>query len=469
METKTRNIIIVVVIIAIIAGVGIPLGIVFLGPKYGEVQIGILATPGAPADVSDDKIIKVGILCSMTEIQGEGVWTGAYLAIDKINRAGGLDIGGETYYLGIVSEDTYETEVAYDTAKGVSAAQKLLADDDPDFVIGGFRTEMLSVYRENVMAAKKIFINVGAATTSLCQDVLDDYDKYKYFFRMNPFNSSGLVKEIFEFIGYLKGYMTTVLEKNITKVAIIREGLAWTEGMSAILNSLYLPFGIPGLAEIGLEIVKEVAYPLTDEATEFAGYLAEFDTLGAQIIIPIISAQGGLIMTSQYALTKPKAIIAGIDVMSQLDTFWAETGGGCEHEITMTGVRRVPKTPLTIAYWDDYNAHYGHIPLYTSSGGYDAINLLADAILEADSIATDDVITALESFTPENPYVGAGGTIGFLSSHDILEGTHGGTRFAHVLWVQWQSPGKSVSVPSPLTYPNSLAQANITLPSWGIN
>ncbi|GAI31001.1 unnamed protein product, partial [marine sediment metagenome] len=70
METKTRNIIIVVVIIAIIAGVGIPLGMIFLAPKYGAVQTGILVTPGAPADVASDRIIKIGILGSLTDIQG---------------------------------------------------------------------------------------------------------------------------------------------------------------------------------------------------------------------------------------------------------------------------------------------------------------------------------------------------------------------------------------------------------------
>jgi len=489
MESGTKKILAVVIVVVVVVAIAVP-AVIFLAPAYGAVQIGTLVTPGAPADTPANRIIKLGILSSMTEIQGEGCWTGAYMRADEINSAGGVDVGGETYYFGIVSEDTYETEPIYDLSKGISAATKMLADHDPDFLLGGFRTEMVTAYREVVMDAKKIFIGLGAASDFLCQSVLDEYGaygvdprvtqpgftggnytRYKYWFRSNPINGTSLVGQLLGFLAYLKGYMSTVLAKNITNVGVIREDLAWTT-VFGIIFPLYLPL-------YGFSVKKDIAYPLTATAEDFAGYLQEFEDEDVQIIIPVISAQGGIILSSQYALTQPKAIMAGIDVMAQLDTYWGETGGGCEHLIHMRGVTRVPKTPTTIEFWDNYQSLYGHDPLYTTQGGYDTVSLYYNAIRVADSLDTDDVITALESFKPGFtppagiPRHGISAYTGILSTHDVMAGYHAGTDtlYGVTLFVQWQSPGNAVSVPCPPVYPDALglAQANITLPSWGIN
>ncbi|MHA1965969.1 MAG: hypothetical protein ACW97G_15450, partial [Candidatus Thorarchaeota archaeon] len=70
---ESRQIVAVVLIIVIIGGVG--LGVYLMlpppaEPPYGQVQVGRLVTPGAPAGTPSDHIINVGILDPMFDIQG---------------------------------------------------------------------------------------------------------------------------------------------------------------------------------------------------------------------------------------------------------------------------------------------------------------------------------------------------------------------------------------------------------------
>ncbi len=323
MEPKTKKIVAIIIIVIIAVGVG--LGTWYaVTPRYGQVQTGTLVTPGAPEGITEDQVIKIGVLGALTEIQGEGQWYGVYMAVDELNQAGGVVIDGKTYYFGLVGEDTYEADPYLDVTKGVAAAQKMVQQHKPNFIIGGFRTEALLAYQEVVMDAKTIFIDTGAATDTFTENVEKNYDRYKYFFRTMPISSSNLAKEILTFLGYLRVYMSVALNKTVNKVAIIREDLDWTVPMTYLLNGK-VP-GAPGLEDLGWEITTEIAYPITATSSDFATYWQQIQDSGAQLVVPIISAQGGILMMSQYAQIKPKCLIAGIDVMSQLDNYWQIIG-----------------------------------------------------------------------------------------------------------------------------------------------
>jgi branched-chain amino acid transport system substrate-binding protein len=459
---ETKQIIAVVLIIVIIAGGGVGIYMFLPAAPYGAVVIGQLVAPGAPAGTPSDHIIKVGILDPMTEIQGEGAWKGAYLACDEINTAGGITVGGEKYYFGIIAEDTFEADTSLDISKGTAAATKIISEDGAQFIIGGFRTESLLAYEEIVMAAKMLFFGTGASTDDFCTHVLTNYTIYKYFFRLMPINSTSLAISLLRYLIYLKGYLTAVLNKTISKVAIIREDLDWTVGMSAFLNG-YLP-------GYGLNISKEVAYPITAEAADFATYWQQIDASGAQITIPIISAQGGILMTTQYAQVQPKTIMAGIDVMSQLDSYWNETGGACQYEVELQSTTRTNKTTLTIPFWDAFLSHYNSEPLYTAVGSYDSMYTLAEGITRAQSFNSTLIVPYLEAMNTTAPFEGAGGNLAFTASHDLFMGYVGSTIYSVALMTQWQAGGHKECVSSGgLVYPNWIVTAPLTLPPWGIN
>jgi branched-chain amino acid transport system substrate-binding protein len=459
---ESRQIVAVVLIIVIIAGVAVGV-YMFLPPgAYGALVIGQLVTPGAPAGTPSDRIIRVGILDPMTEIQGEGAWRGAYLACDEINTAGGVTVGGETYYFGIIAEDTSEADAELDLTKGTAAATKIITEDNAQFILAGFRTEALLAYQEIIMDEEMLLFGIGSSTDVFCQNVLDDYDRYKYFFRITPINSTQLASTLFRYMLYLDGYLTAVTGYNISKVAIIREGLDWTAGMSAFLNA-YLP-------AYNLTIVEEIAYPMTSEAADFATYWTQIDAAGAQITIPIISGSTGILMSTQYGQAQPNTLVAGINVMAQLDTYWGETGGGCQYEVLLQTAHRTNKTPTTIAWWDNFIDKYDSEPLYTAIGAYDAMNILAAGIELAQSFNSTEIVPYLEGFDVDDPFPAAGGNIAFTSSHDVFEGYIGDTIYSVALLCQWQADGVKATVATGgLIYPDSIATAALSLPSWGIN
>jgi branched-chain amino acid transport system substrate-binding protein len=77
------------------------------------------------------KIGFIGILSGQYKSYGVDEQYGAQLAIDKVNAAGGITVGGNTYTLTLDSQDD-----AADPTKGAQGASKLV-DDKVVAVIGG--------------------------------------------------------------------------------------------------------------------------------------------------------------------------------------------------------------------------------------------------------------------------------------------------------------------------------------------
>ena len=213
-------------------------------------------------------------------------------------------------------------------------------------------------------------------------------------------------------------------------------------------------------------------YPITAEAADFATYWQQIDDTNAQITVPVISAQGGILLTTQYAAMQPKCLIAGIDVMAQLESYWAETSGACEYEITIQAVMRTNKTSKTIPFWDAFLAKYDSEPLYTACGSYDAMYILLEGISDAQSFNSTEIIPYLEALTRANPLEGAWGHLAFTGYHDLVEGYDpvSGTIYAVTLVVQWQADGaKECLSTGGVVYPEYVVTGPLVLPSWGIN
>lgn len=176
-------------------------------------------------------------------------------------------------------------------------------------------------------------------------------------------------------------------------------------------------------------------------------------------------------MTTQYAALQPGCLIAGIDVQAQLANYWNETGGACEHEVLIQTMHRTNKTTRSIDMWDSFLDHFdGDEPLYTAVGAYDAMYLLHKGINDAQSLNSTTIIPYLEAITTANPFEGVGANFAYTSTHDVFEGYIGNTIYSVGLFVQWQAGGaKEVISTGGAVYPNWLATAGITFPSWGIN
>lgn len=467
METLTKRILAIVLIAVIGIGVGVTVWI-FVAPYQWTAA----DCPGAPAGITEDQIIRIGVAGDTERIQGEGQLNGARLAAYEINTAGGILIGGKTYYIGITYENTDEANPILDPAKAVAAVTRLIEYKRVQFATGGFRTEALGAYRGLFMENELIFINTGAAPADFCASVLADYDTYKYFFQNNPINTTSLAIELITLIigtaaGLTMGGHTT------TRFSFMREDLAWTATFQAIITG-----ALENNPSFNLTYTDvDIAFPQDVTPVEMAAHWATVNNSNTQIVIPIISGSSGLTFANSYGTFQPGCIPIGINVLSQDGDFWTDTGGLCEYGVTLESVFQTNKTSLTLDFWDDYVEEFGVTPIYTATGSYDAIHMYAWAFNESQSLNTNTIIATLETLTMSNPLEGVSGWTAFDSSHCIVEGWPWGTALA----LQWVDGAKNL-IPGVGIYPSDpyggptaepsgvlLNMTALTLPSWGLN
>jgi len=351
--------------------------------------------------------IKIGVVGPMPWIQGQGMREGAEIARDEINAAGG--ILGNT--VEIVTADDLRGEQDPTGPTGKAAAEELMAAG-VDFVVGGFRTEAVLAERTVFMDNKKIFFIAGASTDELIDDgpknnpyddVREDYARYRYTFRVTPINSTMLFKSI---AGFEKYTMISLLMPMYTgyasplKIAVISESLVWADTMHFFLSwndwwnnatvTLPSPPYPPGTVYPGMGMAPygrvNVVYQarVSAIATDFTAELSAVKTSEARLLIHVISGAAGRTFISQWNDLGVKAVPLGIDVLGQeIPAHWDLTGGKCQFEgFLATAAQRTPLNARTLAFYDTTMTRYGHAPIYTSYGAYDAI-IAIDEALEA--------------------------------------------------------------------------------------
>ena len=427
-------------------------------PASSDITVGNYTIPGISFSIPLSQVIKVGILNDMGEISGDHSWNGAYLAAKEINEAGGLLINSTIYYIGLVAEDTDETDPSLDVSKGVSAANRMIKYHEPHFITGGFRPESVLAYQEVIMDAHIPFLSTGVSLDQFCQNVYTDYARYKYFFRVMPLNSTAFGTELIYFYSYLADYLNTTYGVNSIKFAILREDLTWTDPFAAALQ-MYLPIINPIFT-----FASEIAYPITASATDMTTYLVSLQSDGAQLVIPLISGQTGILMSMVYDMLKPNYLLAGINVFAEHGSYWYDTSGSCNYEVVIQGIYNVSKTPLTRSFWRSYINEYGEEPVYTGAGTYDSVKMLAQVVLNTQSFNPEAIVTELEKINASNPFTGVSNYIAFTETHDLVEGWPYGT----ILACQWFNANKTVISTGNLIYPETIPTGVLKLPPWGI-
>ncbi|MFX1346127.1 MAG: ABC transporter substrate-binding protein [Promethearchaeota archaeon] len=430
-------------------------------PILSDTVVGNYTVPGVSGPIPPNQILKIGLLDDMNDITGDHAWKGAILAAREINEAGGIIINATTYYVGLVAEDTEEADPNLVTYIGVAAAQKMVNVHNPQFITGGFRPESLLAYHEEIMDAKIPFICTGCASDIFCENVLTNYARYKYFFRCMPMNGTSLVKELLTYNLALFSVLNATYgtdSKEVNKIGILREDLAWAVPIATALN-IYLP-------SFGYSVVSDIVFPVTSTAADMTTYLTTLEALDAQVVIPLITSPAGILMSQVYEALKPGFIFSGINTYAQRNAHWDQTYGACRYEILMQSIHNTSKTPLTIPFWNNFIGEYGNEPYYTGVGSYDAVRLLVNASVETQSFNADTIVTSLEKINTSNSFIGVAAKIAFTNSHDLREGWP----YASSLFCQWQMDGNKVVLPSwNQIYPDSLATGYLSIPYWGIN
>jgi branched-chain amino acid transport system substrate-binding protein len=351
-----------------------------------------------------ENTITVAVCGPFTDLQGINMWNGANMAADEINDAGGVTIAGTDYTVVVKKVETKEATEGESGTTGSTNLQAII--DNVDFCVGGFRTEVVTVYREVAMDAQKIFMNCGAATGSLQFSVVTDYAKYKYWFKATPYNESFLVGSLLKMTGtlgsILKGTLQTYEGLNSTyvkddykvslavdgklRVAILMENAAWCAGMVTAAN-YYLPL-------LGYTVTDSITVSPT--ASDISSELSTIASHNPHIIFTAFSGSVGAVYSIQKGELGIPAVTIGINVPGQQLSHFANTAGSCEGEIMLdTWAVGLENTPLTADWFEDYVTAFGVYPVYTA-GTYDAIRYVCEGIEATQSLDSDVLVAWME-------------------------------------------------------------------------
>ena len=363
--------------------------------------------------------IKIGVIGPMDYIQGEHHWAGAQMAAEEINDAGGIMLGNETYQIKLVKADSNEIISPTDA---VLAMEKLITVDKVDFVVGGFRSESVIAMQETAMENEMIFLGCGASDNLLCENVAEDYETYKYWFRVSPVNGKYLTTISFMLAGMVAQEIGSL--GVAPKVAILAENNVWANPLVDAAEATF-----PGM---GMEVVKTLRP--SQMATDVTAELTAIELAGANMIYTAVSGPLGVAYTTQWGQMEIPAASVGINVEAQKGNFLDVTSGDGAYETTLNTYARVEITDETIPFYDSFVDRFEEVPIYTA-GTYEALHILKAAIESADTLDADAVVTALEA----TDLIGPAGRLVYMGTdtatpHDITWGPG----YVTGLGVQWQ-------------------------------
>ncbi len=404
----------------------------------------LLVLSGTPASAEDP--ITIGCPLSTAFLYGWDAERGVKLAVEEINAKGGVNVNGKMRPFQVEVIDTRDLEPGVPVSEALLAVEKLILDKKADFLIGGpVRSEAALAAMSLLSKYKKVSIlTTGALTPKYHAMVGEQYDKFKYCFRIHG-EAVNLVGEIFANFGELK-------EKyGFNNLFIIAQDVSHARGAAEIIKSIATK---KGWNVTGLEI-----YPTG--ATDFSMGLLKAKKTDTEIInIWMDMPESAILLKQWYEMKIPALPFGSTLAAAEQPGFWEATDGKGEYTLcNVVNAGNAPSnaTPWTMKFYDAYTARWGVEPegLGTSSS-YMAVYVLKDAIERAATLDSDKVVVELEKtdvmgvygrlrFDPKNHQV--------IPSNDPKEGAVGSI-------LQWQA-GKRVVV-----YPKSIAMGTIQLPPW---
>lgn len=398
-------------------------------------------------DKTGAKPVVIGVPTALGSLEGADALRAVELAVEEVNKKGGVTVNGEKRPLKIVSIDTREHEPGLPVHDALAAIEKLITQEKPDAIlVGSFRSEVLLSAMDLISKYKVPTVVSIAMSPKFEEKLQSDFEKYKYTFRMG-INSPYLVNYIAQTLDFVGK------EHGLKKAYFINQDVLWAEGTTAGLKSV--------LEAKGWEIVGKDAY--ATGASDFSASLTKAKNGGAQVIIPIFDMPQSGILLKQARSMKVPALMLGYISPASTANGWKTFDGEVDKFINFVyelGPISVGAVPKSVEFNQNYGKKFGEEVKNKMSGhgpgpAYDSVYVLVDAIERAGSMEADAIVSALEKTEMD----GVIGKIKFNKDHQVVYGvdpkeTAMGAAF------QWVD-GKRIPV-----FPKAAAEDKIKLPTY---
>jgi len=383
--------------------------------------------------------VKIGVLGPMATDVGKAMKLTSELAAKEINEAGGI--------LGRPVE-VYFGETEYKATKATSEVHRLVEAEGCEFIAGAYSSEASLSAREACMDLKVICVIGGGATHDHIVKVVENYDRYKYFFRCCP--PDEIDCEAVYVCEEQVPFMAEVIKKKLgiekVKVGILCDATAWQD--------VAYPYFIEHMEKAGYEVVYKSRFD--PAATDCTPYLIPIKESGAHIVIGGACYKSSIPLVKQWTDLEVPCIWAGAHCYSWTPMWEEMVGGkGQYHTTYQLGAGPIAITPDTKRIWDYLYDEIGFCQ-YNSHGPYVAIWSIKHAADKAGTLEKEAMVKALE----EIKFDSVGGTFDYDNkTHSHIWGPVG---TGAPIWTIQHLPGERIEA----VHPPELATGELELPPW---
>ncbi|NIQ40290.1 MAG: ABC transporter substrate-binding protein [Proteobacteria bacterium] len=408
------------------------LAVIIVGMDCGEVK-------------SAEPII-IGAPIPRASTYGQNCERSMILAMEEINAAGGIKLGGQMRPIELEIVDTRDQEPGVPTSEVLLAMEKLVLDKKAKILAGGPIMSEVCLAALDFYPKYKVLglVSAGCWTPGWHKKSAGNLETYKYAFKPSGNvvywikSIVPMLKNIKETHGFDKMYIT------VAEAAHARASADFVE---------------KGAVADGWKIVGKEVHPLA--TTDFSMMLRDVRKSGAQVLFIWDHTPESLTLVKQWYDYKVPAAPIGFVGPTDDPAMWEQTKGKVAYLVEWGGEGgTLPDqeiTTLTKPFFNAYKKRWGVEPRGTANvPSYTVLYLIKDAIERAGTMEVDALITAIE----QTDMITVGGRLRFdKSNHQAVYGDNPEETLVGQA-LQWQD-GKRVTV-----WPPKIATGAYQLPPW---
>ncbi|WP_254531634.1 ABC transporter substrate-binding protein [Natrinema gelatinilyticum] len=401
---------------------------------------GCLETAGSIVTGAEADPVTVGVLAPNPDSNatGRSIVEGARIARNQLEDNGGIDGKDVELVVGDTNSSPLEARRQY---------QRLVLEDGADVTIGVATSEALIALMDDIAEQQVPHLTAGAATTAASRLVNEQYEKYKYHFRVGPINDVNLGETQVDFLADMGSQI------GWESVAILVEDYEWTKNLWDIYQNQ--------LGGAAVDVAMSQRYPPATDS--FSTIYDEVERSGADAAI-ISAAHTGTDAVLDWGPAGRKFAFGGIHVPMQLSSYYGMVNGACRYAIGVAFATPESKiTDKTQPFLETYQRRNdGTAPVYTGYISFDAVKLFAKAVEAAGTLDSDELVNELEGISA----TGTTGTIEFHDpdhehAHDVIYGKEN----IHPLYYQWREADDGTGVQKTI-WPDIYETTDYVDPAW---
>ncbi|MBU4565319.1 MAG: ABC transporter substrate-binding protein [Desulfarculus sp.] len=402
-----------------------------------------LAGPGLAAPLPEAVVL--GVPTSLTLLEGRESLMAVRLAVEEINAAGGVRIGGRRLPLKVVSHDLRGAALGVAVEDAVASLGRFLENPRLSaLVVGPFRSEVL-LNSMDLLAKRGIPLLGTIAMTPASEAMVLKHPAYRNIFRVG-LNTRYLVDYLISSMHFLEERF------GFKRVYILNQDVAWARTTASKMIRLFF-------RRAGWHVLGQKSFP--SGARDFSQALEEARAQGAQALLCIFDSPHSGRLAHQWRRLKVPALLCGFVSPLVGSDAWREFDGqvaGSLNVIFELGNVPSRRYPPAAAFYQAFqrrwgmNVQSGHGP----APSYEAVYILAQAMERAGTLEPSALVTALEATDRQ----GCMGRVRFHPDHQAYFGQDP-RREALAAVIQWTPQGQRRIV-----FPPAIAEGDIELPAF---